>query len=341
MNDTTARFCIQCGTAVAQGASFCGQCGINLRPAQNPQPSRTDGIRTSRATVVQTEIFAGEKSNSESATDHPALFFVLYVLFLIPTYILPYLGSNSVLVNSVSTAIENGYSPQFWLHLTALYILVVIAWFRGALIGRSWLASLPAIAGIFDLMPGLNWLPLAPTLFHVATLINGVTKEPLSQKPSNNGRLIASVCGLGLLSLIAFSSPTASDGSGLEKSPKGTASVAIAGVWASADTGCGTGYGAGYTAGGRFTEGDEFSGVEGLWTIQNYKLRRETTQKYEGDGDTPSRSRPVHQIDHFTIVKLTPEEMVFDDNGKRFSYVKCREGQRQFLDGEEVKSARI
>lgn len=114
----------------------------------------------------------------------------------------------------------------------------------------------------------------------------------------------------------------------------------IIGVWAPADSGCATGYGSGYSGGGRFSEGDEFSGVEGRWTIKSGELIREATSKYELDELADADGHPIvtalHQINRFPIMKLTLDHLIFQDQGKRFAYVKCAEGKRIFLDGEQV-----
>ncbi len=114
----------------------------------------------------------------------------------------------------------------------------------------------------------------------------------------------------------------------------------IVGVWAPVDGGCGTGYGAVYSASGRFSEGDEFSGVEGRWEITDATLVRDTTSKYEldetADADAPPAVTTLRQVNRFPIVKLTADTLTFNDQGKRFSYVKCPEGRRIFLDGEQV-----
>jgi len=101
-------------------------------------------------------------------------FAVLYVLFLIPTYVLPWAGSNSLMFAAASSEFEGQIPPAFWGHLGALGVLVLLAFCRGRLIGKAWLPVLPVIAGLFDLMPGLSMVPFVPTAFHVVTLVLGV-----------------------------------------------------------------------------------------------------------------------------------------------------------------------
>jgi len=112
----------------------------------------------------------------------------------------------------------------------------------------------------------------------------------------------------------------------------------IIGVWALADDGCATGYGAGYSDDGRFSEGDEFSGVEGRWRVSGRTLIRETVLRYEtgDDSDTP-KAQPLHQIDRFPILRSTGSEFVIQDRSRKFSYVKCPEGRRILLDGGKIE----
>lgn len=101
------------------------------------------------------------------------VFVITYLLFMLPTYFLPFLGSNSTALNTLGVAADAGVSPLFWLHLGSLGILIVITWFRGVLIGKTWLVVFPFLAAFFDLMPGLNWIPFVPTVMHLLAVILG------------------------------------------------------------------------------------------------------------------------------------------------------------------------
>ena len=103
------------------------------------------------------------------------VFVILYVLFMLFTYYLPYLGSNSAVVGALGAAGESVYiSPAFWAHLGSLVMLIVITWFRGALIDKKWLIIFPIVATVFDLAPALNLIPLVPTVMHLLAIILGV-----------------------------------------------------------------------------------------------------------------------------------------------------------------------
>lgn len=102
------------------------------------------------------------------------VFVILYLLFMLPTYYLPYLGSNSAVVGAVGATAEAGITPAFWLHLGALIVLCVVTWFRGVLVDKKWLIIFPVLATVFDLAPGLSLIPLIPTVMHLLAIILGV-----------------------------------------------------------------------------------------------------------------------------------------------------------------------
>jgi hypothetical protein len=102
-------------------------------------------------------------------------FALLYVALMVPTYILPYSGSNSAFVGVLGVAIGKGLMPQTWAHLWSLALVIVIAWMRGATIGKGFLPAISFCAALFDMTPVLNVIPLVPTVLHVVTLAIGVS----------------------------------------------------------------------------------------------------------------------------------------------------------------------
>ena len=111
-----------------------------------------------------------------------ALFVLTYIVFMIPTYVLPYFGSNSSAVNALGLATESGISPATWLHLASMFVLVAATWFRGSLVDKKWLVVFPVLAVAFDFVPALNLIPLIPTVMHVLAIIIGASAKPV---PSN------------------------------------------------------------------------------------------------------------------------------------------------------------
>lgn len=99
---------------------------------------------------------------------------IIYVLFMIPTYLLPYMGSNSAALSGLGVAAGAGFYPLFWLHLACLIVLCILAFLRGSLINKTWIVVLPFIALVFDLSPGLNIIPLVPTVMHILAIVLGV-----------------------------------------------------------------------------------------------------------------------------------------------------------------------
>lgn len=108
-------------------------------------------------------------------------FVIVYVIAMIPTYLLPYAGSNSFAMNSAGSALGVGISPQFFMHLIALLILCAIGWIRGGYVGKQWLVTFPILALCFDLLPGLNYVPMIPTVMHIVTIGLGVASPPVTK----------------------------------------------------------------------------------------------------------------------------------------------------------------
>ena len=107
------------------------------------------------------------------------IFFVLtYIVFMIPTYILPFFGSNSSVINTLGVASGGGFNPLMWLHLGVMAVLVVVTWFRGSLVDKKWLVVFPVLAMAFDFVPGLSFIPFVPTVMHLLAIIMGVAAKP-------------------------------------------------------------------------------------------------------------------------------------------------------------------
>ena len=105
----------------------------------------------------------------------PIPFILLYLLFIIPTYILPYMGSNSTVMNSIARA--GGYEDPnygFWFHLFCLICLVFLAWVRTSRLTKNYLYIFPMLALAFDMIPVLSFIPFVPTIMHLLTMILGI-----------------------------------------------------------------------------------------------------------------------------------------------------------------------
>lgn len=114
----------------------------------------------------------------------PLVFIVGYVILMIPTYLLPWLGSNSAVVNALGAAVGWGMTPQWWAHVWCLGMLILLAHLRGGVIGKNFLVAFPALAAAFDLTPILSMIPLVPTILHLLALILGATTA--SRAPSED-----------------------------------------------------------------------------------------------------------------------------------------------------------
>lgn len=135
------------------------------------------------------------------------IYVVAYILFMLPTYILPYFGSNSSLVNAMGVGMGMGFLPQWWAHVWSLAMLALIAWVRGRWIGKNYLPIFPVLAGVFDMFPILNVIPLVPTVFHVVTLIVGTMANQTGEadQETNDGVARKALMGVGVITLAAIS----------------------------------------------------------------------------------------------------------------------------------------
>lgn len=108
---------------------------------------------------------------------NPVLFVMAYLVFMIATYLLPYGGSNSVLIQSgvrgTNYPGQSHFHTLFWMHFGSLATLVVLTWIRGSFVGKNWIVIFPILAGVFDLVPGLSLIPFIPTFMHLCALIMG------------------------------------------------------------------------------------------------------------------------------------------------------------------------
>lgn len=101
------------------------------------------------------------------------VFVLLYLVLMIPTYILPYMGSNSLIAAQGVSSGALSAGP-FILHLSTMVLLIVITYFRGGIIGKKWLLIFPILAAVFDFIPVLSSIPLVPTVMHLLAIILGV-----------------------------------------------------------------------------------------------------------------------------------------------------------------------
>lgn len=112
---------------------------------------------------------------------NPVSFVIIYIVLMIPTYILPYFGSNSYAAQGLNAALgaathSNGVGLHFLFIIHALFLLglAVITFFRGASIDKKWLVIFPILALVFDMAPGINNIPMIPTVMHLLAIILGV-----------------------------------------------------------------------------------------------------------------------------------------------------------------------
>lgn len=111
----------------------------------------------------------------KKALGNAPVFVVAYILFMLPTYFLPYVGSNSSILHGIDAAARGkSLNFAFWLHMGSMLILCGFSWVRGAYVNKNWLIIFPVLAIVFDFVPGLSAIPLVPTVMHLLAIILGV-----------------------------------------------------------------------------------------------------------------------------------------------------------------------
>ena len=186
-------FCADCGFKKETVDNFCQSCGAPQHIAAVTSDSvlgktshlMPDAVPNYGSTATSQPEFLKELTSVKESVltelgkrlMNPVFFVIMYIVTMVPTYLLPYVGSNSSVINGLGAAMGIGFNPAFWFHAGALAILILITWLRGQLIRKSWLISLPIAASLFDMLPGLSMIPMVPTMLHVVTIISGAKED--------------------------------------------------------------------------------------------------------------------------------------------------------------------
>lgn len=138
-------------------------------------------------------------------------FLISYLVLMIPTYLLPYAGSNSSIINGMAALFGRGPTPQWWIHFWCLFMLILLGHVRGRLVGKPYLLVFPILALVFDLTPGLSAIPLVPTVMHLLCLILGAMgTTPVANEGdettvfTNTARTAAGISILSLAGMLWF-----------------------------------------------------------------------------------------------------------------------------------------
>jgi signal transduction histidine kinase len=112
----------------------------------------------------------------KKALNNAAIFVMTYIVFMLPTYFLPYLRtSSSAFYGFEDAASANAFNYPFFIHLACMIILCWICYVRGAMIGKSWLFFLPMVAFAFEFISKLSAIPYVPSMYHVLAIVVGAT----------------------------------------------------------------------------------------------------------------------------------------------------------------------
>lgn len=108
--------------------------------------------------------------------DNSAIFIVSYIIFMLPTYFLPYLRNNA---SAVEAGFSNDLNWSFLIYLFSMIVLCSICWIRGGIIGKQWLVVLPIIAFAFEFISKLSVVPYVPTMYHGLAIVVGAASTTI------------------------------------------------------------------------------------------------------------------------------------------------------------------
>lgn len=169
-------YCTECGGQIEVQQKFCTACGTAVQVGNPPVGPPSGQIPQITTQLPPANVRA--RPHSHNILKYRVVFFLLYALLAIPTYILPYFGSNSSVFAAIGTLAGVGLMPQTWLHICCLVGLVLLAWLRGALARKGFIAIAPTMAAAADMLPGLNVIPLLPSFFHFVSVLLGLVFNP-------------------------------------------------------------------------------------------------------------------------------------------------------------------
>ena len=113
-------------------------------------------------------------SNVSKKVLNPAVFLSIYLVMVLATYVLPYFGSNSWSIASISrqTGSPIGlFYVWFSMHTLTYVVMAGLAYFAGKETNKLWLIAFPIMGAIFDLAPTINMIPLVASVLNIVGLV--------------------------------------------------------------------------------------------------------------------------------------------------------------------------
>ena len=135
-------------------------------------PTSTDPSKRLKIMRV-TQMSFWENFMMSKALANTKVFVSSYVFFMMLTYYLAQLGSQSPFLQGLDVAGASVYNFPFFLHLSAMLILLWICFARGVIIGERWLVLLPMVVFAFEWIPKLSAIPVVPTIYHLLAIVIG------------------------------------------------------------------------------------------------------------------------------------------------------------------------
>jgi len=119
---------------------------------------------------------------------HIALFVVLFLFAMYPTYVIRYAAIGAVFDHDgpIGDAVSVVGSSADILLIMCYIVMAVIAFLRGRSNNRKWIAAFPVIAAVFDTV--LVFVPFVPTVMMILTIVFGCLPKAASEPVGDNSK---------------------------------------------------------------------------------------------------------------------------------------------------------
>ncbi len=97
-------------------------------------------------------------------------FLVIYLLFMVPTYLWWFAFIGSTFENGVDVLGAGIYASA--LTFISYAVMAYVTYCRGKTIGKGYLVAFPIVGAVFDLI--LVFVPFVPTILNIITIVQGM-----------------------------------------------------------------------------------------------------------------------------------------------------------------------
>ena len=118
------------------------------------------------------------------ALENTIIFVSSYLVLMALTYYLSSVDSTALAIQTLDgmalSPTSTSSSVPFFLHVSAILVLLWITFARGMAIDKKWMVLLPMVAFAFDFVPKLSTIPIVPSVYHLLAIVVGAASPVVS-----------------------------------------------------------------------------------------------------------------------------------------------------------------